>query len=654
MGDNLTFEMRRLYRKAKSISSLSSQAQLNPEPVMDSGPNLTFGVDPYQDLVDDLELGVTPAWHKTFFRHLRLLLFVGASITAVTLWLIYYLKFDIIQALTTPLLRDTQWNATVTLRLLLWASIVLSSGILLSFLLSIVPVIALSVNRLVVPGKIETTKERIEAFEELRPTLLYSGCVVIAFTSLCVLFPTSITFDLDERGVLVSMFRVGACVLITSVLVMAEKMLMQLISVRFHRTAYKQRIQASRLATQILDKLNAAISKRGASYTKVVKFETNRGLRSRTLSDGESLSDTDNAEFSPPKTTGLGSLSNLLKLSSKVGYEPKVYKGWSSEALKKVGDDPTTHLAARKLAKKIFFALQKDQKHLYLEDFIPWFRDREEAEKAFNYFDRDQNGDISWEEMRDAIVRAYKERKDINKALRDTSQAVGKLHCFCLILACSISAALCGILFAKNARNVLISISTFFLGLTFIFGESAKQFFQSIIFLFFMHPYDVGDRVYIDTLQYIVKKVGLLGTEFRCTNGQITYIPHYILITKVIYNARRSERQVDVIEFQLSYDTPKEKLVELKESINHYLNEQESREFSGNPLLAIKAIEDCNQLKLFLSLEHKSNWQNNTQRLIRKTRFMLALRDLCVRLGLSYSLPVQRVIHLDAPVTYAS
>ncbi|KAI0225272.1 hypothetical protein L0F63_002908 [Massospora cicadina] len=610
--------MKRLSSKETPTSAVSNETRLNLAPCENTVEVSESAGDSDQDLDADLDLGAAPNWRQTLYRHLRLLLFGGTLIVAAALFLSFYLGADILNAVTDPPARDTPWDTALALRLLLWAALVFISAVSLSFLLAVIPAIALSVNRLVVPSKIETTKERIEAFKELRMTLLYSGVVLIAFVTLCILFPSSVTFDLDEGGLLVSMFRAAACVLIFSLFVTLEKMLMQLTSVRFHRTAYKQRIQESRLATQILDKLNAAIGRNGASYSKIVKLEGARAQRGQT-SDGENVSDAETSELSPNASSGLGSQASLLKSNPKVGQGPKAFKALGPEALRK-DDDPGTQLAARKLARKIFFALQKNRKHLLVEDFVPWFRDREEAAKAFNFFDRDLNGDISWSEMRDAILRAYRERKDINKALRDTSQAVGKLHCLCLILACFVSAAMCGIL-------------TFFLGLTFIFGENAKQFFQSIIFLFAMHPYDVGDRVYIDALQYIVTKVGLLGTEFRCGH----------------HNARRSERQVDVIEFQLGYDTCKEKLVELKESINRYIDLEESREFSSNPLLAVKAIEDCNQLKLFLSLEHKSNWQNNTQRVIRKTRFLVALRDICLRLGLSYSLPVQKVIHLGAP-----
>lgn len=55
----------------------------------------------------------------------------------------------------------------------------------------------------------------------------------------------------------------------------------------------------------------------------------------------------------------------------------------------------------------------------------------------------------------------------------------------------------------------------------------------SIIFLFVKHPYDVGDRVSIDQLDYTVKEIRLLSTVFLDSNACSVQAPHSLLNTKV-------------------------------------------------------------------------------------------------------------------------
>ena len=64
-----------------------------------------------------------------------------------------------------------------------------------------------------------------------------------------------------------------------------------------------------------------------------------------------------------------------------------------------------------------------------------------------------------------------------------------------------------------------------------------QEILLACIFLFVKHPYDVGDRVDIDTKSYTVAKMALLSTNFKRTDGKFVWIGHNILATKVIENS---------------------------------------------------------------------------------------------------------------------
>jgi small-conductance mechanosensitive channel len=49
--------------------------------------------------------------------------------------------------------------------------------------------------------------------------------------------------------------------------------------------------------------------------------------------------------------------------------------------------------------------------------------------------------------------------------------------------------------------KVLVVISSQLLVVVFIFGNACKTVFEALIFVFIMHPFDVGDRCVIDGIQ---------------------------------------------------------------------------------------------------------------------------------------------------------
>ena len=48
-----------------------------------------------------------------------------------------------------------------------------------------------------------------------------------------------------------------------------------------------------------------------------------------------------------------------------------------------------------------------------------------------------------------------------------------------------------------NVNKVWLTVSSVLLGLSFIFGNSIRNVFESVVFLFVVHPFDVGDALLI-------------------------------------------------------------------------------------------------------------------------------------------------------------
>ncbi len=155
--------------------------------------------------------------------------------------------------------------------------------------------------------------------------------------------------------------------------------------------------------------------------------------------------------------------------------DSKLYKGSSLGSQR----------SARRLAKLLFTNLADHKSTLVAEDFVPYFRNEQDAREAFNLFDADRNGDISKEEMREAVQRIYRERRALSTSLKDMSSAINKLDGVLIFVGIIIVVFIWLLIFNSDSTvSNIVPLSTFVVGFSFIFGNSAKNIFESMIFIF--------------------------------------------------------------------------------------------------------------------------------------------------------------------------
>lgn len=69
----------------------------------------------------------------------------------------------------------------------------------------------------------------------------------------------------------------------------------------------------------------------------------------------------------------------------------------------------------------------KNNHSIALQNLAYVFSSIQEAEKAFTLFDKDGNGSISPQEMKETVLGLYRDRKSLSASLRDVGSAVGTL-----------------------------------------------------------------------------------------------------------------------------------------------------------------------------------------------------------------------------------
>ena len=256
----------------------------------------------------------------------------------------------------------------------------------------------------------------------------------------------------------------------------------------------------------------------------------------------------------------------------------------------------------------------------------------EEADAAFNMFDKDMNGDISMEELEAVCIEIGKERKSITAALKDLDSVVSKLDDVLFFVVLAITVLVLISILSTSASGILTSAGSAVLALSWLFSATAQEFLQSVIFVFVKHPFDVGDRVSIygntgmslKGDDYYVKEIALLYTEFKKMEGHVVQAPNSYLNTLFILNNRRSGGLAEAIPLVIRFGTTLEQIDALRLQLLEFVR-SEKREYQGNILTELRDVTEAYSLTLNVVFFYKSNWQNELLRLQRRNKFICNL-----------------------------
>jgi len=429
--------------------------------------------------------------------------------------------------------------------------------------------------------------------------------------------------------------------LVCTIIILAERVLIQLISISYHRKQFDDKIKESKHNIYLLGilydtsrTLFPAYCNEFAEEDYIIQdtiLDLGLGSRKGTTKHGRSGSRTpmrliqevgrDAGRIGDKITSVFGNIAS--EITGKKVFDPNSAHSVVLTALER-------NKSSEALARRIWMSMVAEGKeNLYQDDLVEVMGpDRqEEAEECFAALDRDGNGDISLEEMIMTVTDYARQRKSINSSMHDVDQAIGALDGLILTIALIICIFTFIAFLAPGFRTTLTTSATALLSLSFVFATTAQEILGSCIFLFVKHPYDIGDRVDIATEQLTVEHIALLYTVFkRVTNGKTVQIPNIVLNSLWVENITRSKAMREQVSVFCAFDTPFEDINLLKQEMTAFVNEgSNGREFHSDMDIEVVSIAEMNKLELRVEIRHKSNWSNESLRASRRSKFMCAL-----------------------------
>ncbi|KAL3730920.1 hypothetical protein ACJRO7_027871 [Eucalyptus globulus] len=293
---------------------------------------------------------------------------------------------------------------------------------------------------------------------------------------------------------------------------------------------------------------------------------------------------------------------------------------------------------AKAAARKIFRNVAKpNSKFIYLEDLKRFMKDDEALNTMRLFEGADECKRISKSCLTNWLVNAFRGRRALDLTLNDTKIAVKKLRDVINVIVGFIVLLTWVLILGAPTMKFLFIISSQLVPLAFLFGNTCKTIFEATLFLFVMHPYDVGDRCEIDGVELVVEEINILTTVFLRDDDQKIVYPNSTLATKAIGNYYRSPDMADEIEFCVHIATPAEKIAAMKDWITGYVDDKKEY-WHSSPMIIMKDIEELNSVRIVVWLYHTMNHQDMDEKYTRRSLLIEEMVKMFRELDIQYRL----------------
>ncbi|KAL9314635.1 hypothetical protein ACSQ67_020087 [Phaseolus vulgaris] len=436
-----------------------------------------------------------------------------------------------------------------------------------------------------------------------------------------------------------------ASCLIGAALWLAKTLLIKLLASKFQSTRFFDRVQESIFHQYILKTLSGPPLMEGAekvgstSNSGQLSFKTKINKKvgeKEQVIDVHKLKKMKHNKVSPLTMKGL---INVIRSS---GLSTISYAQVENENDQK-DDEINSEWEAKAAAYRIFGNVAKPG-HKYIEmDDLLRFMKIEQVENVLPLFEGAvETRRIKRKSLKNWLVKVYLGRRSLIHSLNDTNTAVDDLNILASAVVVIVIIIVWLLLTGFLDTKVLVFISSQLLLVGFMFGNTAKTVFEAIIFVFIVHPFDVGDRCVIDDVQMVVEEMNILTTVFLRYDNEKIFYPNSVLATKPISNYNRSPEMCDSVEFAVDVSTSIESIGALKGKLKVYL-ESRPQHWQTKHNVLVKDIENVNKMKMVVNVTHTINFQNYGDKNSRRSELVLELKKILEELNIKYHMLTQEV-----------
>ncbi|KAJ0981184.1 hypothetical protein J5N97_009439 [Dioscorea zingiberensis] len=419
-----------------------------------------------------------------------------------------------------------------------------------------------------------------------------------------LVFHQGVARSQKTKKVLDSVSRALISMLIASLIWLVKTLSVKILASSFHMTRFFDRVHESIFHQYLLQMLSGPSTKSTGQLSL-----RNMGKGKRKAGEEQAVIDVAKLQKMSQEKVSAWTMKGLISVIRNSGLTTISNTiGETFNETEQRDREITNEWEAKSAAYQIFKNVAKPgYKYIEEEDLLK-FLSKEEFEIVLPLFEgAAETGKIKKSALKNWVVKCYFDRKSLAHSLNDTKAAV--------------------------------------LLVVFMFGNTCKMAFEAIIFVFVMHPFDVGDRCVVDGVQMVVEKMNILTTVFLRFDNEKIYYPNVVLATKPISNFYRSPDMNDLIVFAVDVSTSVECIGLLKARVKAYIDNQPNH-WHPNHIILVQDIVLVNKMNMGLYVQHTMNFQNFGEKHNRRSDLVLEVKKIFEDLSIRYNLLPQEV-HLS-------
>ncbi|XP_062228424.1 mechanosensitive ion channel protein 10-like isoform X2 [Phragmites australis] len=349
---------------------------------------------------------------------------------------------------------------------------------------------------------------------------LWLALVLIAWSQL---FDREVGRPPKTARILNYVSRFLASMLIGSVIWLVKTFLMKVIASTFHRKTFFDRIQESLFHQYVLQTLSGPpvmelaenVGREGSGLGRVSFSRAKEEKGAPEVIDVAKLRRMSQEKVSAWTMKGLITAIRSSRLST---ISQTIESFDDVDGMEQKDKEINSEWEAKAAANVIFKNVARPgYKNIEEVDLLRFFT-KEEVDLVIPMFEgASETGKIKKSALKNWVVKAYIDRKALAHSLNDTKTAVMQLHNLISVIVVIVIIIVTLVLMGIATTRILVVISSQLLVVVFIFGNACKTVFEALIFVFIMHPYDVGDRCVVDGIQVLREQTNTLES---CSHGK--------------------------------------------------------------------------------------------------------------------------------------
>ncbi|KAF9195930.1 hypothetical protein BGZ50_002959 [Haplosporangium sp. Z 11] len=218
---------------------------------------------------------------------------------------------------------------------------------------------------------------------------------------------------------------------------------------------------------------------------------------------------------------------------------------------------------------------------------------KETMDRVWKLFDPNGDGTVTRAMFKQAIVDMVNLRKSFTSTHKTFENAMAKLNMLFNIIFLLFVIVAFLISFDVGVQQYAVGISSLVVGGAFVTGTSAKNAFESMVFIFVMRrkhqkwdrrdvigtSFDVGDKIELDGAYFTISTIHILTTEMKRGDGMKVLAPNYVLAARHIHNLSRSDEHIENVWMDIPLFSSARTIQRLKQKIQAFVEGEAVADF---------------------------------------------------------------------------